>query len=94
MDLERLPSGKFAVNSLFFQLVVLAYNMLRVMGGELVSDRRLGLRKATRRRIRTVIQDVMYRCARVVRHARRLLLRIRGPRAWVDAFERIQMRLA
>jgi len=94
MDLERLPSGKFAVNSLFFQLGVLAYNMLRVMGGELVSDRRLGLRKATRRRIRTVIQDVMYRCARVVRHARRLLLRIRGPRAWVDAFERIQMRLA
>ncbi len=34
MDLERLPSGKFATNALVLQLAMLAYNMLRRMGQE------------------------------------------------------------
>lgn len=32
LDLERLPSGKFAVNDLVLRLAMLAYNCLRLLG--------------------------------------------------------------
>ena len=32
MDIERLPSGKFAINALVLGLSVLVYNILRWMG--------------------------------------------------------------
>ena len=32
LDLERLPSGKFATNDLILHLAQLAYNILRLMG--------------------------------------------------------------
>ena len=32
LDLERLPSGKFATNALVFLLGIVAYNLLRLLG--------------------------------------------------------------
>ena len=32
MDLERLPSGKFATNALILELGMIAYNILRMIG--------------------------------------------------------------
>jgi len=32
LDIERLPSGKFATNTLIMSLPVLAYNILRYIG--------------------------------------------------------------
>ena len=32
MDLERLPSGKFATNALILELGMVAYNILRMIG--------------------------------------------------------------
>lgn len=32
LDLERLPSGKFATNDLILSMAALAYNVLRLMG--------------------------------------------------------------
>lgn len=68
LDLERLPSGKFATNALILEMGALAYNLLRLIG-------QLGLQgfkqrhESKRRRIKTVIQELMCVAARVVRHA-------------------------
>jgi len=81
MDLERLPSGKFATNSLILTLAVPVFNMLRLCGQVGMSHGFTPRKKVARRRIRTVIQDLMYMAARVVVHARRVCLAfsIRNP---------------
>jgi hypothetical protein len=79
MDLERLPSGKFATNATMLSLGLLAYNVLRLCGqgalGEqeqLPAEERAPMRKkVARRRLRSVIQDLMYLSAQLVRHANR-----------------------
>ena len=75
MDLERLPSGKFATNALILTLGGLVYNFLRAIGQlGLVSGETPVRHAAKRRRIKTVMQELMYLAARVVRTGRRLKL--------------------
>ena len=38
MDLERLPSGKFATNALILELGMIAYNILRMIGQGTIED--------------------------------------------------------
>jgi hypothetical protein len=79
LDLERLPSGKFATNATMLSLGLVAYNVLRLCGqGALREQRRLPAeeraplkKKVFRRRLRSVIQDLMYLAAQLVRHANR-----------------------
>lgn len=71
MALERLPSGKFGTNGLILTLAVLAYNILRLMGQLSIRNGYQPRKKVKRRRVRTVIQDLIYMAARVTRHARR-----------------------
>ena len=75
MDMERLPSGKFATNALILTLGGLAYNILRAIGQlGLVSGHTPVRHPAKRRRIKTVMQELMYLAARLVRTGRRLKL--------------------
>jgi hypothetical protein len=75
MDMERLPSGKFATNALILTLGGLAYNILRAIGQlGLVSGQTPVRHLAKRRRIKTVMQELMYLAARLVRTGRRLKL--------------------
>ena len=75
----RLPSGKFATNATMLSLGLVAYNVLRLCGqGALKEQRRLPSearapmrKKVFRRRLRSVIQDLMYLAAQLVRHANR-----------------------
>ena len=76
LDLERLPSGKFATNALVMALGTFSYNILRAIGqmgllGQFASIRH----PAKRRRIRTVIQELIYLAARLISTGRRLILR-------------------
>jgi len=79
MDLERLPSGKFATNAAVLSLGLLAYNLLRLCGQaalaqqrRLPTDERAPLEKPVlRRRLRSVIEDLMHLAAKLVRHAKR-----------------------
>lgn len=75
MDLNRFPSGKFNTNYLILSLASIAYNILRLMGqgGLLQSDSPVR-HNAKRRRIKTVIQEMMYSAARFVSHARSVAL--------------------
>ena len=75
MDMERLPSGKFATNGLVLTLGGLAYNILRAIGQlGLVSGETPLRHAAKRRRIKTVMQELMYLAARLVRTGLRLKL--------------------
>jgi hypothetical protein len=74
MALERLPSGKFATNALVLTLSVLAFNILRLCGQEGIGNGYVTRKKEKRRRLRKVIQELMYVAARVITHARRVKL--------------------
>ena len=74
MALERLSSGKFATNALVLTLSVLAFNILRLCGQEGIGNGYVTRKKEKRRRLRKVIQDLMYVAARVITHARRVKL--------------------
>jgi len=79
MDLERLPSGKFATNATMLSLGLVAYNLLRLCGQQgLKEQRRLPAaerapleKKVFRRRLRSVMQDLIYLAAKLTRHANR-----------------------
>ena len=76
LDLERLPSGKFATNALVMALGGFAYNILRFIGQTgLIAPFGPVLHSAKRRRLRTVIQEVMYLAARLITTGRQLKLR-------------------
>lgn len=92
LDLERLPSGKFATNALILELGALAYNVLRLMG-QLGLDGYAQRHPTKRRRIRTVIQELLYVAARVVHSGREALLQF-GKRCSVfDRLLALQARL-
>jgi hypothetical protein len=74
MALERLPSGKFSTNALVLTLSVVAFNMLRLCGQVAIDKGYVPRREVKRRRLRKVIQDLMYTAARIITHARRLKL--------------------
>jgi hypothetical protein len=93
LDLERPPSGKFTANELFYQVGMLAYKMLRMMGDWLLRADGLGLKKANRRRLRTVMRGVMHMCGRMVKHARRQWLNVVGGRGWGEALMAMHARL-
>ena len=75
LDLERLPSGKFDCNDLILHLAMLAYNSLRLIGQRgLLGEFSPVRHPAKRRRIKTVLQEIMYRAAQFIRKARQRIL--------------------
>jgi hypothetical protein len=75
LDLTRLPSGKFDTNALVCRLAALAMNILRLMGqrGLLGPDAPVR-HEAKRRRIKTVMQELIYRAGRLIEHGRQMVL--------------------
>ncbi len=89
MDVERLPSGKFATTAVVLSGAMLAYNMLRWLGhNELTGSDAPLCHLATRRRIRTVMQELMYQTGR------RLKLALGKHCPAVPIFKRLSERLA
>lgn len=75
LDLERLPSGKFATNDAVLSLGMLAYNVLRLIGQRALLGPDAPLRHpAKRRRLKTVIQTLLCVAAHLVHHARQCYL--------------------
>jgi hypothetical protein len=96
MDLERLPSGKFATNQLVMACGALVYNILRFIGQvALVNAKGIIRHEAKRRRVKTVIQELVYFAGRLITTGRRLKLRFsRHVKAHAEAFGQIYQRLA
>ena len=75
LDLTRLPSGKFDTNYLVCQLASLAMNILRLMGQRALLGPDAPVRhSAKRRRIKTVMQELIYRAGRLIATGRRIVL--------------------
>lgn len=96
LNLERLPSGKFSTNALILLLGMLAYNCLRLMGQEslreegIQPEEQAPIRKEVfRRRLRSVMQDLIYMASRVVWHARRWGLSFGRCNPWYLVWKRI-----
>lgn len=90
MDLERLPSGKFDTNALVMELAIIAYNILRLIGQESLKKDDVAMRhKVKRRRLRTVIQNLITIAARFVTHARTVCLELGRSNVWRFAFKRL-----
>jgi hypothetical protein len=95
LDIERLPSGKFATNDLVMACAVLAYNILRWIGLEgLTGDDAPIRHEAKRRRLKTVIQELMYVAARVVESGRQLALKFSKACPAFPSFEAVYAKLA
>jgi len=100
MDLERLPSGKFATNALVLECGLVAYNALRLSGQEslrqdrkIPPDQKMPIRKRVRRRrLRSVIQDMIYMACRLVRHSNRWGLALWKHNPWRPVWQRVYER--
>ena len=90
MDVERLPSGKLESNKLVLELTMVAYNILRIIGQESLKKRDdPGRKKIRRRRIRTVISNLIQFAGHLTEHAGRLVLAIGKSNGWRFTFKRI-----
>jgi len=95
LDLERLPSGKFQTNELVLLLGMVAYNLLRMIGQESLREADAPIRKqVSRRRVRSVMQDLVYLACRLVKHARRWTLSFGRNCPWLKTWQRVYLRFA
>ena len=93
LDLERLPSGKFQTNQLVLLLGMVAYNLLKLIGQESLREADAPIRKPiSRRRVRSVMQDLIYLACRLVRHARRWMLSFGRNCPWLKTWRRVYLR--
>lgn len=91
MGVERLPSGKFRVNSLLLKVAMLAFNTLRLIGQRSLEKTALLPMKveAKRKRLRKVISDIMNIGCKFVRHGHCLFLRISSTNPWLPVFREL-----
>ena len=101
MDLERLPSGKMATNAVVLLLGMVAYNGLRLCGQESLREEGIPVEEqapvryaVSRRRLRSVMQDLMYLASRLISHARRVGLSFGRGNPWYPVWRRIYVRFA
>ena len=93
LGLERLPSGKFQTNELVLLLGMVAYNLLRMIGQESLRAADAPIRKqVSRRRVRSVMQDLVYLACRLVRHARHWTLSFGRHCPWLTTWQRVYLR--
>ena len=95
MDLERLPSGKFATNALILELGMIAYNILRMIGQGTIGGRApCQKRNVKRRRLRTVISNLIMLADHVTMHARQLIIGLGKSNVWRHIFSDICQKYA
>ncbi len=91
MGIERLPSGKFETNALILKLTMIAYNILRIIGTAAMKGNDMPVRHNTikRRRIRTVIDNLILIAGHLTDHARKLRPALGHCNGWICTFLRV-----
>jgi len=91
MGVEQLPSGKFCVNLIVLLCAMLAFNILRTIGQEVIARADLApiKIKVRRWRLKTVLQNIVYCAVRVIRHAREIKLHFGKTCLWFEIIEDI-----
>ena len=95
MGIERLPSNKFLTNSLILQLGMIAFNILRSIGQNMLTiDCKKPIKiKIKRRRLRNVIQDLIYIACKRVNHSNKLTLKFGKSCPWFEVFRLLYLKL-
>ena len=66
---------------------MIAYNILRMLGQETVDQGKAQSKRiVSRKRIRTIIQNIIHFAGQLTKHARQLFLSISRGNAWADTF--------
>lgn len=94
MDVERLPSGKFETNELVLELTIIAYNLLRMIGQESLKHKPDPKKRVRRRRIRTVISNMILLASHVTTHAHKTLMALGRSNTWRFAFMQTWLKFA
>jgi len=91
MGVERLPSGKFATNALVLNLAALSFNCLRIIGQNSLRLTELLPRtfNVARRRLRSVMQDLIHIACKVVSHANTKTLKFGRNCPWFNIFKKL-----
>ena len=74
MEVERLPSGKFAVNKIMLAIAMNAFNALRFIGQKSIEIK--GQKGVKRKRLGTVIRDLICVAGKLVKHGGELIFKI------------------
>jgi hypothetical protein len=94
MDVERLPSGKFETNELVLELAMISYNILRMIGQESLKHKQSAKRTVKRRRLRTVLANLIQCASHIIEHARKICLGLGCSNTWRYAFYSVWQRFA
>lgn len=89
MDIERLPSGKFSTNEIVLGLGGMVYNILRLIGQMNCKLEISPKRAIERKRIKSVIKDMIMLASKLVKHARKSLIKIYKERVEIKVFREI-----
>jgi len=91
MGIERLPSGKFAVNEILLAIAMNAYNALRLLGQKSIEPKTR--KKHKRKRLGKVILDVICVAGKLVKHARGLIFKMNEHDPMLPVFLRLSYAL-
>ena len=91
LGIERLPSGKLCANKIILLCSMVAFNLLRTLGQEVLERKAFAPQKLTvgRWRLKTVLQNIIYCAVRLVRHAGRIELHFGKRCPWFDVIRDI-----
>ncbi len=91
MGIERLPSGKFAVNSVLLHIAMIAFNALRLIGQTALSFKEdlPYEHKVIRKRLRKVIDDLIRVGCKIVHHAHVWWIKLWDHDPWLPIFSRL-----
>ncbi len=101
MSIERFPSNNFEMNKLFLSLGSISYNLLRSIGSRAMKLkeqwpkhlRKRGV-KLTRRRVGSIMRDLISVACKVVSHAGRKVIKIARCWPWSEVLMSIDRELA
>lgn len=101
IGIERFPAGKFATNQLILALGALAYNLLRAIDHRVI-DLKTRWReyfkkrgaKLQRRRVGSIIRDIIGVAAKIVSHAGKRVIKIADGWPWSRVIIAIDRQLA
>ncbi len=91
LDVERLPSGRLCANKIILLCAMVAFNLLRGLGQEVIKRAGLAPQKINipRWRIKTVLKNIIYCAVRLVRHAGRIELHFGKRCRWFEVIQDI-----
>lgn len=95
MSIERLPSHAFAANQLNLDVAMLSFNILRYIGQAAVALDEFPVKSTVkRRRLRTVMRDIIMIAGKYVCHADTYTFKVWEKNPWLPVLEKLQAELA